>query len=593
MPGLAVIITSAEKESSEANVHKMVAAMLHEPFYTSGTYCNGVVGCYVGWVCHAGSFSDCMPLRSKDGNLLVFFYGEHRSDADSGQHSNGRRVLELIEAHRLNALPLLNGWFQGVIIDLKQREVAVFNDRYGMQRLHQVAEDGTTIFASEVNALLTVRPKLRVLDARSLGEFLSCGCVLENRSLFSNITTLPAAAVRVYKDAVPLKNYTYFSPSEWENQSALSDAEYRAALLVSFPRAVRRCFNSDIPIGISLTGGFDTRMIMAWLPEGNRKTPPSYTFGGMYRDCFDVTIARKVAAISGCNHHVIELGDNFLKSFPALAEKTILLSDGCLGATNAYELYLNQMAREVAVVRLTGSYGSEVMRGARAFKAVCLTDSIIHKDFECHINDASSTFNAASTGHPVSFSVFKQAPWYYYNRLAVEQSQVVVRTPYMDNDFVGLVYRRPEESMESRKLARYLISKGVPELAALRTDTGNCSYFRHVWSQFLFKADYCYKSGMPQWMEQIHHMCGPLQPEKLLIGRHRFAHFRVWFRNQLAPYIREILLDRRTAERPYFNHRRLELMLTQHINGERNYTDDIERALTVELTHRQFIDRKT
>ena len=160
----------------------------------------------------------------------------------------------------------------------------------------------------------------------------------------------------------------------------------------------------------------------------------------------------------------------------------------------------------------------------------------------------------------------------------------------MDNDFVGMCYRHPSELEDRRELARSLIAESSPALAALPTDTGNCSFLRHAWAQFLFKADYCYKSGMPQWLERLHYLSGPLSPGRLLIGRHRFSHFRVWFRNQLSAYVKEILLDRRTLARPYFNRGFVEQMVHRHIKGDRNYTDDIERVLTLELTCRQFAD---
>lgn len=595
MPGLAVIISPEGKQKNQPDLDRMVASMRGEPFYTSGTYCNEALGLYVGWVLHPGSYADCLPVRSADGRLLLFFYGEHLADhkdglaAASQDRSGAGAVLRLFEAHGLDALQHLNGWFHGLLVDLNSREIVVFNDRYGMQRLNWAEDDGTTLLASETKALLSARPRLRNLDSRGLAEFLSCGCVLENRTLFSGISTFPAATVRTLRGTSSVKQQKYFLPKQWESQSELTEPEFHSALQAALPRAVHRCLASNLPIGISLTGGFDTRLIMACL-NGSQSAFPCYTFGGMYRECFDVKIARKVAKLCGCNHRVLELGGTFLESFPKLAEKTIYLSDGSLGATNAYELYLNQLARQVATIRLTGSYGSEVMRGARAFKAVPPTPGFIHPDFEPHIGAAITTFSAIAHGHPVSFSVFKQAPWYYSNRLAVEQSQVVVRTPFMDNDFVGLFYRRPRNSEDGRELARRLIAERAPALAALPTDTGNCSYLRHQWAQFLFKADYCYKSGMPQWLERVHHALGPLQPESLLIGRHRFAHFRVWFRNQLAPYVREILLDSRTAARPYFNRSFVERMVRQHIKGERNYTDEIERVLTLELTCRQFID---
>ena len=569
----------------------MVASMRHEKHYTSGTYCNEPLGLYVGWVGHPESSCGSLPMRSEDGNWLLFFYGEHlgsdRRDAGP-QGSDKNAVLKLFETHGLKALRQLNGWFHGLLVDVRRSEIVVFSDRYGMQRLYCHGEDNATLFASEAKALLAVRPHLRKLDPRGVGEFLSCGCVLENRSLFSDVSTLPAASFRVFSGGQVREGH-YFEPGQWESQPELSVADFYQSVNEALSRAVRRCVSPTMPVGVSLTGGFDTRLIMAYLCA-EQVSFPSYTFGGMYRDCFDVKIARKVAKICGFRHQVFELDSTFLQSFPRLAEETILLSDGCLGATNAYELHLNRMARQVAIVRLTGSYGSEVMRGSRAFKAVPSTPGLIHPDFQPHIDAATNNFNTISPGHPVSFSVFKQAPWYYSNRLAVEQSQVIVRTPFMDNDFVGICYRHPSELKDRRGLARSLIAEGLPALAALPTDTGNCSFLRHAWAQFLFKADYCYKSGMPQWLERLHHFAGPLSPEGLLIGRHRFAHFRVWFRNQLSSYVKEILLDRRTLSRPYFNRGFVEQMVHRHIKGDQNHTDDIERVLTLELTCRQFSD---
>lgn len=595
MPGLAIIISPAGREINKPNVDQMVASMRHEAYYVSGTYCNESLGLYVGWVGHPQSYCSFLPMHSDDGNWLLFFYGEHftsnRRNATTGgsRDSDGQAVLRLIEAHGIEAIAQLNGLFHGLLVDVRRSEIVVFNDRYGMQRLYYYREDTATFFASEAKALLAVKPRLRKLDPRGLGEFLSCGCVLENRSLFCDVATLPAATVRVFSRGLLESQHRYFEPNQWESQPKLSVSDFYEAIHEALTCAIRRCVNSTLPVGISLTGGFDTRMIMAYLTSDGAPFP-SYTFGGMYRECFDVKIARKVAEICGCEHQVFGLDANFLQFFPSLAEKTIFLSDGCLGATNAYELYLNAMARKVAIVRLTGNLGSEVMRGSRAFKAVSTTHGFVHPDFQAHIDAATRNFNTMNVGHPISFSVFKQAPWYYSNRLSVEQSQVIVRTPFMDNDFVGLCYRQPSDLGDRRKFARRLIAEGSPTLAVLPTDTGNCSFLRHAWAQLLFKADYCYKSGMPQWLELMHYVSGPLSPERHLIGRHRFSHFRVWFRNQLAPYVREILLDRRTLARPYFNRDFVERMVHQHIKGERNYTDDIERVLTVELTCRQFLD---
>jgi len=68
-------------------------------------------------------------------------------------------------------------------------------------------------------------------------------------------------------------------------------------------------------------------------------------------------------------------------------------------------------------------------------------------------------------------------------------------------------------------------------------------------------------------------------------------HFRVWYRDALADYVREMLLDSRTLSRPYIERKKLEEVVQGHLRGDRNYTNEIHKALTLELIHRLFIDK--
>ena len=109
-------------------------------------------------------------------------------------------------------------------------------------------------------------------------------------------------------------------------------------------------------------------MIMASLdaPSG---TLPCYTFGSMYRDTYDVRVSRKVARQCGQPHHVLVLGEAFVRDSPDYLEKAVFISDGYLGLSGAAELYLNGLARQIAPVRITGNYGGEMLRGFRAFNS--------------------------------------------------------------------------------------------------------------------------------------------------------------------------------------------------------------------------------
>ena len=83
----------------------------------------------------------------------------------------------------------------------------------------------------------------------------------------------------------------------------------------------------------------------------------------------------------------------------------------------------------------------------------------------------------------------------------------------------------------------------------------------------------------------------PLHLERLFLGRHKFYHFRVWYRDALVAYVREMLLDPRTLSvgRMWIVEP-LEALVRAHVRGERNYTIAIHKVLTLELLHRQFLD---
>ena len=103
--------------------------------------------------------------------------------------------------------------------------------------------------------------------------------------------------------------------------------------------------------------------------------------------------------------------------------------------------------------------------------------------------------------------------------------------------------------------------------------------------------DYYFNYGMPPWLAAFSKTFGFLNLERVFLGRHKYHHFRVWFRDQLADYIREILLDNRAMSRPYIVGDRLESMISRHIQGEENYTSQIAQLLTIELFHRAVLDR--
>jgi asparagine synthase (glutamine-hydrolysing) len=395
-----------------------------------------------------------------------------------------------------------------------------------------------------------------------------------------------------------MKKDAYFKRELWENQPQLSGAEYYEKLKETFARIVPRYFRGKQRVGVSLTGGIDTRMIMAWAPCPPFKIP-CYTFGGMYRDCADVKGARQVAKVCQQRHETIAVKKKFFSEFPGLAKRTVYYTDGTMDVSGSVELYVNKIAREIAPVRLTGNYGDQVLRSFIGFKPGSLYEGIFAPEFSTLVQSGVINYTKIAQDRGLSFLAFKQVPWHHYSRLALEQTQLTMRSPYLDNDLVALAYQAPPDLATSMEISLRLIAEGNPALSRIATDRGVLyrsipivTYARHLYQEFTFKAEYAYDYGMPQWLARLDHLFARLHLERIFLGRHKFYHFRVWYRDELSRYLQDILLDSRTLSRPYFQRRGLEEIAKSHITGQRNYTEEIHRVITSELIQRHLIEMK-
>ena len=243
----------------------------------------------------------------------------------------------------------------------------------------------------------------------------------------------------------------YFDTGEWEGQEPLDQQSYQRELQGVFARNLGRYFNGSEPVAMTLTGGLDTRMIMAWL-KAAPKSLPCYTFGGMFRDCQDVRVARRVAKVCKQPHEVITVGKEFLSQFARYAERCAYLTEGFMDLYHSPDIYISERARQIAPVKVVGTYGSEIIRHAVMFKPVAPTTGLYQQGFQPYLQQAAETYRGVLRAHPVTFAAFRQSPWYHWGVLTLEQSQLTVRSPYLDNDFVRTVYRAPAEDPDDIRL---------------------------------------------------------------------------------------------------------------------------------------------
>jgi asparagine synthase (glutamine-hydrolysing) len=586
VPGLAGIIGSKPSSEGKRIVAAMLATMRHEPFYESGTCSADEVGVHVGWTAHPGSFAARESSRVKPPHLMWVFAGECVSDA------GGPDIAKSYGQLGDGFVGELNGLFSGLFVDRLSGRALLFNDPYGLERIyfHQTAD--ALYFASEAKALLHVLPHLRALDDEGVAQFLAFGCTHGQRTLFRGVSLLEGGSLWSFEHG-GWHRRRYMTPACLENQPVLREESFNEEFAASFRTSLQRYVGDGRGIGISLTAGLDTRMIMACLPKTSGR-PTSYTFSGPRERTLDERIAARVATTIGIDHRVLRIGADFVSNYGAYVDKTVGVTDGCFGATGAHEIYLNAKARQLAPIRLTGNFGSEVLRSMSTFKPLGLASAMFQSDF-APIVASSARAIAAARDHPVTFAVFREIPSSLFGSLAAGRSQVIFRTPYLDNDIVSLAYRAPSHARQSPDSALHLIGRSHAGLGRIPTDkgvvvggNGAIHALRRLFAEVTFKLDYLHKEGLP-------HRLSPLDPaidglSKFgVLGLHKYLPYRRWFRNELSAYVRQVLTDARTSRVSYWNRAFLTSIAEDHINGKRNYVREINAVMTLEAAERLLV----
>ena len=384
MPGIVGIISKRPFIERESLVKSMVSSTEYESFYDSGLFSIPEMGVYAGWVAHEDSFGTDQPFFNEQRDVVLLFSGECFADAEmrADLRKKGHDVsqaaagwlVHLYEEEGDRFFEKLNGLFSGLLIDKRQAKAFLFNDRYGLERLYWHETEDAVFFASEAKALLRVLPELRAFDREGVAQFLAFGCTLGQRTLFQGVQLLPGGSVWSFQNGKCQKR-KYFSPKSWEFQPILSAEAFVAEFQETFQRILPRYFESESRTGISLTAGQDSRMIMACLPKVGEK-PVCYTFSGEKRDTLDALLAAQIADVCGLEHRILRIGRDFFSDFASHVDRTVYITDGSLGSLGAHEIYLNNRARALSPVRVTGVFGGEILRGVSMFKPLHLARSL-------------------------------------------------------------------------------------------------------------------------------------------------------------------------------------------------------------------------
>ncbi|MEW6270863.1 MAG: asparagine synthase-related protein, partial [Thermodesulfobacteriota bacterium] len=270
--------------------------------------------------------------ESDDGSLAVVHGTIRGLEEDDGLPAT------LLELYRRDPRGLegLSGSYVLALWDAARRRLVLANDRFGSRNLYLAIAGDVLVFAPLVGALLALPDVARDLDLGAVADLLTFQHVLGDATLLRDVRALPPASIATF-DASGLRVRRRWQPVYRPERSARLE-EYADELGRRLRAAVVRSASSGLRPGLPLSGGLDSRALLAVLDGGSMEMP-CFTYG--VAGCLDVLAARRLAASVGAPHRVIELEPGYVARY---AGELVRLTDGMHLALNGHATALQQCA---------------------------------------------------------------------------------------------------------------------------------------------------------------------------------------------------------------------------------------------------------
>ena len=298
------------------------------------------------------------PMSSASGNSAIVFNGEiynFRELAREFRLENPRSasdtevVIELYEKFGLEAMHEFEGMFAFAIFNFVSNELVLGRDKFGEKPLFFVNHEESLYFSSSPISLRELAGRNLEINSNGLLHYFKYNYIPEGSSLFEGINqVIPGTLITFQKDL----SYQVNSLKKLTQSKHLGFKEI-------FSESVQSCLVSDVPVGLSLSGGVDSTITLCEMSKIESKVK---TFTVVFDESdADYEFARKAAKIFDSKHHEIELSDAELPDliYFVLTNQPLPFGDSSIIPAYALAKY----AQKVVKVLISGDGADEILSG--------------------------------------------------------------------------------------------------------------------------------------------------------------------------------------------------------------------------------------
>ena len=311
------------------------------------------------------------PMSDADETVWIIFngeiynYRELRAELRSKRHqfrtnSDTEVIVHGYKEWGTEVFNRLNGMFGLAIWDVQKERLILARDAMGIKLIYYKIHNGTLTFGSEIRPILAAQNSRPDVDPIALNLFLRFRYTPSPLTIFQGIRKLaPGTMLIAEKGQCREERWYNFVPTPFATPR--KDKEAVEELLYLYKQAVRRHLLSDVPVGILLSGGLDSGLLLALMNEQDGPWP-AYTisYGESFEDD-ELTDAAETAALLGARHISVKLDQTeFERSLPKIVD---CLEEPVATSSIVPMYFVSRRARQDVKVALIGQGPDELFGG--------------------------------------------------------------------------------------------------------------------------------------------------------------------------------------------------------------------------------------
>ena len=622
MSGIAGCTRSASPDGDAALLQRMGEAIAHRGPDGHGEFVDDHIGLAHRRLAVIDLSADgVQPMHSTCGRYVIVCDGEiynfqelRAKYAEKGYVFRSRTDTEVILAayalHGETCLEHLHGVFAFALWDTQQKTLFLARDRIGEKPLYWWhGGDDRLAFASELKSLLVlpwVRPEV---DPTAIVDFLKYLYVPAPKTIYNNIyKLLPGHSLTLRIGASPvIREY-------WDVAFAANDGlDFTAAtehLLELVRRQTSLRMVADVPLGAFLSGGVDSSGIVALMAQNSAEPVRTCTIGFADRAFDETPYAREVAKRYGTSHHEYQVRENLIETIQILPR----YYDEPFADSSAVPTYhVSRLARQMATVALSGDGGDESFGGYQKYA----TELIEHKVRRMAprfllrllhgLTAESGSGWRKKIGSLSTAALADPGTGFYHTNTFISDRQLGqllapgLASFYRDYDPAEHTRRYWDKQQGADHVTRMLytdLKTFLPGAGLVKVDRASMAHALSVRAPLLDHAVVEFAATLPsRWKivgQQkkiiLRQAFSSLLPSDFLARRKQgfTVPLAGWFRNELQPLTREMLLDNEALD-TYFNRGAIARLHQRHIQQKEDHGTLLWTLLSFALWQREYM----